>query len=235
MTPHNSAQKEDIAPFVLLPGDPVRAAFVAHHFFDSPKEVTNVRGMKGYTGTFNRQPVSVLGSGMGGPSAGIYAWELFTHYSVQTIVRIGTCGGFNPQMNPGDLIFALTASTDSAWAHQYNLKGTFSPSADYPLLEKAVKAARKLQFPYWTGMVFSSDLFSSYNALGADSWRSWAQVGALAQDMETYALYCIASHLGKKALSILTMTDNCASGISVADDRRMEAALPMALVALELL
>jgi purine-nucleoside phosphorylase len=131
MTPHNSAAIGEIASVVLLPGDPNRATFISTTLLEDAKRVTNVRAMVGYTGFYKGKQISVMGSGMGGPSAGIYSYELFSHYNVEAIVRVGTCGGFKENINVGDLIFALTASTDSNWAHQYDLKGTYSPFADY--------------------------------------------------------------------------------------------------------
>jgi purine-nucleoside phosphorylase len=235
MTPHNSAAIGEIASVVLLPGDPNRATFISTTLLEDAKRVTNVRAMVGYTGFYKGKQISVMGSGMGGPSAGIYSYELFSHYNVEAIVRVGTCGGFKENINVGDLIFALTASTDSNWAHQYDLKGTYSPFADYSLLSKALKVANQLTIDHHVGMVFSSDLFSTYNALGETSWKKWAAMGSLAQDMETYALYSTANYLGKKALSILTMTDNVVTNQSVADEKRLESAYNMSLVALETL
>ncbi len=233
MTPHNRAAKGEIAKRVLLPGDPNRAAWVAENFLEESLEVTIVRGMLGFTGLYKGEKITVMGSGMGGPSAGIYSYELFSAYGVEAIIRIGTCGGFQSQVEVGDLIFALSASTDSNWAHQYNLKGTYSPTVDYPLLERAVEVAKERQVPYHCGGVFSSDLFSDYNALGANSWQEWAKMGVLAQDMESYALYSTAAYLGKRALSILTMTDSCLTGLGLPDDQRMSALAPMVEIALE--
>ena len=233
MTPHNRASKGEIAKRVLLPGDPNRAAWVAENFLDDSREVTNIRGMLGFTGLYKGQEVSVMGSGMGGPSAGIYSYELFSAYGVEAIIRIGTCGGFQSQVEVGDVIFALSASTDSNWAHQYNLKGSYSPTVDYPLLERAVEVAKERQIPYHCGGVLSSDLFSDYNALGAESWQEWAKMGLLAQDMESYALYSTAAYLGKRALSILTMTDSCLTGLGLLDDQRVSALRPMVEIALE--
>ena len=234
MTPHNQARREDIAETVLLPGDPDRAAWVADRFLSDAKEVTAVRGMRGFTGVYQNIPVTVMASGMGGPSAGIYSYELLTEYQVQRIIRIGTSGGFSEAILPGDVIIAMTASTDSAWAHQYALSGTLSPAADFDLFDNAVQAARNLDIRFHAGMVFSSDLFSSYNALGSDSWKSWAAMGALAQDMETYALYCTGSYLKKQVLSLLTMTDCCVSGRALADSERLTALEGMVNVALSI-
>ncbi|MFA7671270.1 MAG: purine-nucleoside phosphorylase [Sphaerochaetaceae bacterium] len=233
MSVHIGAPEGSIAKYVLLPGDPKRATFIADTFLDEAKLVTDVRGMVGYTGYYKNSEVSIIASGMGSPSAGIYSYELYSFYNVETIIRIGTCGGFKKQIRVGDLIFALTASTDSAWAHQYNLKGSYSPFCDFSLLEKCVYQCRILNIPFHVGMILSSDLFSSYNALGETSWHPWAKMGALAQDMETYALYGTAAYLNKRALSILTMTDSCVTGNSVEDDKRLKAAEQMAIVALE--
>ncbi|AEC02329.1 purine-nucleoside phosphorylase [Parasphaerochaeta coccoides] len=233
MTPHNSAFKGDFAPYVLFPGDPARSLHVARNFMENARQVTGIRGMTGYTGTWKGVPVSVMSGGMGGPSAGIYAYELYTEYGVEAIIRIGTSGGLQKNVEPGDIVFALTASTDSAWARQYRLEGNYSPSVTYSLLERAVGIARKHGFPFHAGMVFSSDLFSSYNALGEDSWKTWARMGALVQDMETYALYSTAAWTGRKALSILTMTDSCVTGASLSDGERMIGLEPMIRTALD--
>lgn len=233
MTPHNRASKADIAPVVLAPGDPLRAKLVAEHFLEDARLVTDVRNVLGYTGVYKQMPVSVLSTGMGGPSVGIYSYELFTEYGVDAIIRIGTCGGLQPSIAVGDLIAAMTASTDSNWAHQYNLKGSLSPVCDSNLLLRALAVAKKLEIPMHAGMVFSSDLFSSYNALGEDSWQAWARMGALAQDMETYALYSTAAWTKKHALSLLTMTDSCVTGQGFGDEMRTVGLYPMIEVALQ--
>jgi len=233
MTPHNRAKRGDIAPIVLAPGDPTRATLVAERFLENASLVSDVRGMVAYTGLYKGKPISVMGTGMGGPSAGIYSYELFTTYDVAAIIRIGTCGGLQPSIDVGDLVLALTASTDSGWAHQYNLKGTLSPACDSDLLFCAAAVAQERSIKAHAGMVFSSDLFSSYNALGAESWRRWARLGALAQDMETYALYATAAWCSKRALSILTMTDSCTSGRGFGPEMRVAGLYPMIEVALE--
>ena len=232
MTPHNRADKADIAPVVLAPGDPLRAKLVAEQFLQEASLVTDVRNVLGYTGLFKGQRISVMATGMGGPSIGIYSYELFTTYDVKAIIRIGTCGGLQKHIGVGDLVYAMTASTDSAWAHQYNLKGTLSPCCDSALLFKAVQKAELLGFPCHAGMVLSSDLFSSYNALGQESWKAWARMGALAQDMETYALYATAAWTQKRALSILTMTDSCVTGEGFGPEMRIKGLYPMIEVAL---
>jgi purine-nucleoside phosphorylase len=233
-TPHNAASESEIAKTVLFPGDPLRAEYIARNYLTNAVQVTSVRNVLGFTGTWKDSPVTVMASGMGGPSAGIYSYELFKIYGVERIIRIGTAGGLQAELVPGDLVFAMTASTDSNYAYQYRLPGTFSPCADFSLLERAITAARDNAIPFHAGPVFSSDLFSEYNALGPeDAWKPWARMGCLVQDMETYALYCNAAWLGKKALSILTHTDSCVTGKGLASSERMTALAPMFAVALE--
>lgn len=233
MTPHNHAGRGDFAPVVLAPGDPARATFVAGQYLDDARLVTDVRGQKGYTGLYKGKPVSVLSTGMGEGSVGIYSYELFKFYDVRAIIRIGTSGGYDPSLEPGDLVAAMAASTDGGYARQYDLPGTFSPTADWDLLERAMLVAKEQGRRMKAGQVFSSEYFSVYHAEGPDSWKQWARMGALVQDMETYALYCNAAFLHRKALSILTMTDSCVTGRSLKDEERMEANRGMIEVALE--
>ncbi|ULQ60202.1 purine-nucleoside phosphorylase [Brucepastera parasyntrophica] len=234
-TPHNSAQNDEIAPIVLFPGDPLRAKHVADSFLSDVKKVTSVRNMLGYTGTWKNVPVSVIASGMGCASAGIYSYELFRFYDVQNIIRIGTAGGLQEYIEPGDFVFAMTASSDSNYAYQYSLPGTYAPCADFGLFEKAVSIAKKKKLVFHAGGVFSSDLFSDYNALGPQTaWVPWSRMGCLAQDMETFALYCNAAWLEKKALSILTHTDSCVTGKFLAVKERKAAIDTMISVALDL-
>lgn len=233
MTPHNSAKLNDIAKTVLMPGDPKRAEYVAQEFLDNSKLVSSVRGIPCYTGTYKNVPVSVMASGMGGPSVGIYSWELFNFYNVDNIIRIGTCGGYSPDLEVGDLVIALTASTDSNWAAQYDLKGTLSPVCSTKLLLKTIEAANNLKYRHSEGMVLSSDYFSPYYYQGSNSWKSWASLGAIAQDMESYALYCNAMRAKKNALSILTMSDSCITGKSFKDEERMSGNAKMIRCALE--
>lgn len=233
MTPHNSAKINEIAKSVLMPGDPNRAKYIADNFMENVKLVSSVRGIPCYTGTYKNVPVSVMASGMGGASIGIYSWELFDRYNVENIIRIGTCGGYDPSLEVGDLVLALTASTDTAWAQQYNLKGTFSPVCSSKLLYKIKESVTKLGYRHAEGMVLSSDYFSEYYYLGSDSWKQWADLGTIAQDMETYALYCNALRAKKNAFSILTMTDSCSTGKSFKDEDRMSGNRKMILTALE--
>lgn len=233
-TPHNAASVIEIAKTVLLPGDPLRAQYIAQKYLPDAVQITGVRNMLGFTGTWKGKPITVMGSGMGGPSAGIYSYELYQLYGVEKIIRIGTAGGLQPYLGIGDLVFALAASTDSNYAYQYRLPGSYAPCADFSLLEKAVAAARSNGLPFHAGPVFSSDLFSEYNALGPEeSWKPWARMGCLVQDMETFALYCNAAWLGKKALSILTHTDSCVTREGLQSEKRMTALHNMFTVALE--
>ncbi len=233
MTPHNSAKLNEIAKSVLMPGDPNRAKYVADNFMDNAKLVSSVRGIPCYTGTYKNVPVSVMASGMGGASIGIYSWELFNTYNVDNIIRIGTCGGYSQDLEVGDLVIPLTASTDSAWAAQYDLKGTFSPVCSTKLLLKTINEIDKLGYRHTEGMVLSSDYFSTHYYGGADSWKKWAKMGAIAQDMESYVLYCNAMRENKNALSILTMTDSCLTGKSFKDEERMSGNNKMIISALE--
>ena len=215
-TPHNSARPGDIAPIVLMPGDPLRGRHLAETRLEGAREVNSVRGMLAYTGSWKGRPVSVMGSGMGAPSMGIYSYELFAFYGVERIVRIGTCGGLTAELDVGDIAFAMTASSDSAYADQYGLPGHFSPTADFDLLETAVRKAREIGAKHWVGSVFSSDVFSLYSARSAaEGWQHWARMGCAATDMESYALYCNAAWLGKRALAMFTCSDNNVTGRSM--------------------
>ena len=233
MTPHNRANIGEIAKTFLLPGDPLRAKFCAENFMDNPKLVTDIRNVLGYTGTYKGIPVSVMASGMGAPSAGIYSYELFTHYDVDNILRIGTCGGLQKDIVPGTLILSMACSTDSNWTNQYGINGTLAPCADYGLLSAAVDNLKKTNISYRCGMTFSSDLFSTYNAAGLGVYEKLTSLGCLCSDMETIAVYCNAMYTHKKALAILTMTDNCITGEHVEDSKRMECTANMIKIALE--
>lgn len=192
-----------------MPGDPLRAQYIAETRLKNAKKVTAVRNMLGFTGTWEGKDVTVMSSGMGAPSMGIYSFELFAFYDVESIVRIGTCGGMIADIDVGDLVIAMTASTDSNYSHQYKLNGSFSPCASYSLLEKAVAAARSRGIRHWVGGIFSSDVFSLYSALPEEEgWKRWADMGCAATDMECFALYCNAAYLKKKALTLLTCSDS---------------------------
>lgn len=205
MTPHNQAKKGDIAKIVLMHGDPLRAKFIAEKFLKNPKQFNTVRNMFGYTGTYKGKEISVMGSGMGIPSIGIYSHELYKDYDVDTIIRVGSCGAYNPNLKLFDIVVAMGASSDSNFHHQFNLPGSISAIADFSLLRKAVLAAEKLGKNIHVGSVFSSDIF--YNN-DKDEWKRWAKMGILAVEMESYGLYLTAQSLGKKALTVLTVSDS---------------------------
>lgn len=203
-TPHISAKKEDIAKTVLMPGDPLRSEFIAKTFLKNPVLVNDVRGVHGYTGEYNGKKVTVMASGMGQPSIGIYSYELFNFYDVDAIIRVGTCGSFHPDLHARDIIVAMGACTNGNYAMQYNLPGTFAPIADFGLLRRAVEECEKAGVNYKVGNIFSSDIF--YDE--ANSGMDWAKMGVLGVEMESAALYCNAARAGKKALCICTVSDS---------------------------
>ena len=203
-TPHISAKKEDIAKTVLMPGDPLRSEFIAKNFLTNPVLVNDVRGVHGYTGEYNGKKVTVMASGMGQPSIGIYSYELFNFYDVDTIIRVGTCGSFHPDLHARDIIVAMGACTNGTYAMQYKLPGTFAPIADFDLVRRAAEECEKAGVNYKVGNIFSSDIF--YDE--ANSGMDWAKMGVLGVEMESAALYCNAARAGKKALCICTVSDS---------------------------
>ena len=205
-TPHNEALKGDIAKVVLMPGDPNRAKWIVDNFLHDVKLVNQVRGMVCYTGlTKNNKRISVMSSGMGHPSIGIYSHELYTEYDVDVIIRVGTCGSYQPNINLKDVLVCQGACTDSNWMSQYGLNGTFSAIASYDVLEEAVSVLKKHSYPYHVGNIFAADVFYDVDK---DLWKRWARLGVMGVEMESYALYVNAAYLGKKALTLLTVTDN---------------------------
>ena len=230
-TPHNNAKKGDFAKTVLMPGDPLRAKFIAQTFLENPVLVTGVRNIYGYTGTYKGKKVSVMASGMGMPSIGIYSYELFTQYDVDTIIRIGSCGSYKENVNVFDLIVCQGACTDSNWAYQYELPGTVSAIADFELCRDAYDKAKELGFNVHVGNILSSDVF--YGA-PKDQWKKWAALGCLGVEMESYALYCNAASLGKKALCILTVSDHFIKPEITTAEQRQTGFKQMMEVALEI-
>ena len=207
-TPHNKAKKGDFARTVLMPGDPLRAKFIAETFLKDYKLVNDVRGMLGYTGYYNDKRISVMGSGMGIPSIAIYATELYTIYDVENIIRVGTCGGYAESLNVGDTILAQGACTNSAFTSHFDTPGVFAPLADFKLLLNAYNKAEELGIKAEVGNVLSSDLFFDNNTDGEQIYKKWLKMGVLAVEMETAGLYTVAAKTGKKALSILTVSDH---------------------------
>ena len=230
-TPHNSAVKGEIAKTVLMPGDPLRAKFVAENFLTDVKQFNSVRNMFGYTGKYNGKEVSVMGSGMGMPSIGIYSYELFNFYDVENIIRIGTTGAIHDDLDLGDLVIAQGSCTDSNFAKHFNLPGTFAPIASFKLLRGAVDAAEKLGVKYMVGNVLSSDVF--YNET-FDSFIQWKKMGVLCAEMESAALYMNAAKAGKNALCVLTVSDCPMKGTATTAEERQTAFTNMMKVALSL-
>ena len=230
-TPHNQAQKGEIAKTVLMPGDPLRAKFLAEHYLEDVHQFNAVRNMFGYTGKYNGKEVSVMGSGMGMPSIGIYSYELFNFYDVENIIRIGTTGAIHDDLDLGDLVIAQGSCTDSNFAKHFNLPGTFAPIASFKLLRGAVDAAEKLGVKYMVGNVLSSDVF--YNET-FDSFIQWKKMGVLCAEMESAALYMNAAQAGKNALCVLTVSDCPMKGTATTAEERQTAFTNMMKVALSL-
>lgn len=231
-TPHNKAEVGDIAKVVLMPGDPLRAKYIAETYLTEVKCFNSVRNMLGFTGKYKGKELSVMGGGMGIPSISIYSYELYKFYDVDTIIRIGSAGALQEDIALKDIVMAQGACTDSRFAYQYELPGTFAPIADFSLLERAVAEARALDIPFKVGNVVSSDIF--YNAY-PDVAKKWADMGALCLEMEAAALYMNAAKLKKKALAILSISDHIIKGTELSAEERqtgfsnmMEIALRMA-------
>ena len=235
-TPHINARPEDFAKTVLMPGDPLRSKFIAENFLDNPKLINNVRGIHGYTGTYKGVPVSVMASGMGMPSIGIYSYELFNFFGVENIIRVGSAGGMNESVKVRDIILAQGACTNSSFAHNFNLPGTFAPIADFNLLRKTVETAEDLGISYKVGNILSSDTF--YNddlglAPEMTSTALWGKMGVLGVEMEAAALYMNAARSGKNALAILTVSDHLLTGESLSSEDRQNSFTDMMKLSLE--
>ena len=229
-TPHNKAEKGDFAPTVIMPGDPLRAKYIAENFLEDYKLVNEVRGMLGYTGKYKGKEVSVMGSGMGMPSIGIYSYELFDQYGVENIIRVGSCGAYTDKVRVRDVILVQAACTNSNFAAQYGLNGTFAPIADFDLLLAAKKAADGMGIKTAVGNIFSSDVFYE----GGEGWKKWAEMGVLGVEMESAALYMNAAKLGKKALTILTVSDHFViKGEDTTSEEREKSFTDMMKIALE--
>lgn len=228
-TPHNNANKGDIAETVIMPGDPLRAKFIAENYLENPVLYNEVRGMFGYTGTYKGTRISVQGSGMGMPSMGIYSWELYTEYNVKNIIRTGTAGAISDNVNLRDIIIAMSASTNSAYASQYRLPGTYAPTASWEILSKAVRISEQKKVNYHVGNIFSSDTFYD----DANSLSQWQKMNVLGIEMETAALYMNAARTGKNALCILTVSDCPLKGLSTTAEERQTSFRDMMEIALD--
>ncbi|MCQ2547949.1 MAG: purine-nucleoside phosphorylase [Clostridia bacterium] len=228
-TPHIDAKPGDFAKTVLMPGDPLRSKFIAEHFFENPVLVNNVRGVQGYTGTYKGKKVSVMASGMGMPSMGIYSQELFTEFGVENIIRIGTAGVVEPGLKIGDVVMGMGACTNSNFAKHIGLAGYYAPIASFELLEKAVAVSRSLGKEPIVGNIASSDNFYTEDK----QLEKWQKMGVLAAEMEAAGLYTVAARYGKKALALVTISDNPFTGEESSAEEREKTFTQMMEIALE--
>ena len=230
-TAHNNAKANDFAKTVLMPGDPLRAKYIAETYLENPRQVTQVRNMLAFTGTYKGKEISVMGGGMGMPSIGIYSYELFNFYGVDQIIRIGSAGALQDHIKVMDVVIGMGACTDSNYAYQYGLPGTFAPIADYELMNKAIETAKRQGINVVVGNVVSSDVFYNADPTVNDRWRS---MGVLAVEMEAAALYMNAAKAKKKALCMLTISDHIYTGEALCAEDRQLGFGKMMEIALEL-
>lgn len=230
-TPHIGAQYGEIAETVIMAGDPLRAKVMADKYLENPVQFNNIRGMLGFTGTYKGKRVSVMGHGMGIPSIGIYTYELYNFYDVKTIIRVGSSGSIHPDLHVGDLVIAMGACTNSNYAAQYELPGTYAPIADFDLCRRAAEACEKFGYKYKVGNVFSSDTFYTENAHN----DKWMNMGVLAVEMEAPALYMNAARSGNKGLVICTVSDHILTGEATTAEERQNSFTHMMDVAFELI
>ncbi len=229
-TPHINAVPDDFGKTVLMPGDPLRSKFVAETYFENPVLVNNVRGVHGYTGTYKGVRVSVMASGMGIPSIGIYSYELYNFFGVENIMRIGSAGACQNSVHIRDIIIAMGACTNSGYAAQYQLPGAFAPIADYGMMHAAIEASRAAGATYHVGNLLSSDTFYSDDA---EALQRWIRMGVLAVEMEAAGLYMNAARAGKKALAICTVSDHILTGEATSANERQNSFGQMIKIALE--
>ncbi|MEG1458651.1 MAG: purine-nucleoside phosphorylase [Acetivibrio sp.] len=230
-TPHNNALEGEIAKTVLMPGDPLRAKYIAETYLENPVCFNTVRNMLGYTGMYEGKKVSVMGGGMGMPSIGIYSYELFNFYGVENIIRIGSAGGLGDQVKVRDIVIGMGASTNSNYAKQYRLPGTYAPIADFGLLKEAVDIAEEYGTPVVVGNILSSDTFYNDNTEAAAQWK---EMNVLCIEMEAAALYMNAARAGKKALCICTISDHIFTGESLCAEERQNSFHDMMKIALKI-
>lgn len=232
-TPHNAAKKGDIAEIVLLPGDPLRAKFIAETYLSDVKCYNTVRNMLGFTGKYKGKSVSVQGTGMGVPSIAIYSYELIHGYDCKRLIRVGTAGGYQKDLKIGDLIFAMSACTDTNYASQFQFAGTYAPTASWSLLKKAVDIAEEKKVRYKVGTVFTSETFYNVSPF-EETHKKWMDMGVLAVEMEAAALYMNAAYAGVDALCITSVSDSFVTGEDTDSSVREKAFTNMMEVALEL-
>ena len=229
-TPHIKATPEEIAKTVLMPGDPLRAKLVAEKYLEDAVLFNNVRGIQGYTGKWKGKPISVMASGMGMPSIGIYSYELYKFFGVENIIRIGSAGSMNADVKIRDLVFGMGACTNSSYGDQFGIDGRYAPIASYELLSGAVELAKERNITYHVGNLLSSDTFYD----DTDRTMSWAKMGVVAVEMEAAALYMNAARAGKKALAICTVSDSLVSGEATTAEEREATFTGMIELALDL-
>ena len=229
-TPHISADRNDFAETVLMPGDPLRAKFISENFLEDAKLVNNVRGVQGYTGVWHGKKVSVMASGMGCPSIGIYSYELFNFYGVQNIIRIGSAGAISPNLKLRDIVVGMSAYTDSGYVKSFGIDVNMAPCCSWELLSKAMAAAKKMELRAFAGALFSSDAFYS----DVQNSVKLGKLGVLAVEMETAALYLNAAKAGKNALTICTISDSLVTGEITTSEERQEGFTAMMKLALEI-
>lgn len=230
MSNHIAAKKGEIAETVLMPGDPLRAKFIAENFLEEAECYSEIRNMYGFTGRYKGVPVSIQGSGMGMPSMGIYSYELINDYDVKRIIRIGTAGSFHKDIKIKDIVLGLSASTDSNFSHLFKADGTYAPTASWDLILRAKKAADELEIPVHAGNIVSSDVFYK---MQEDWWKTWQRLGVLAVEMEAAALYMHAAWFGIDALAILTISDHSVTGERATAEERQNSFTNMMKIALE--
>ena len=232
-TPHINAKQGDFAKTVLMPGDPLRAKYIADHYLEDAVLVNNVRGVQGYTGYYKGKRVSVMASGMGMPSIGIYSYELFNYYGVENIIRVGSAGAMSDQLKLRDVVAGMSAYTNSNYGYQFGFDGTLAPCCSYELLTKAVAAGEKIGQRVVPGPVFSSDAF--YEQGGYESAAAkLMKLGVLCVEMEAYALYLNAAAAGKNALALLTISDSLVTGEALPAEDRQNTFTKMMEIALEI-
>ena len=229
-TPHINAKAGEIAKTVLMPGDPLRAKFIAETFLTDPVLVNNVRGVQGHTGTWKGVPVTVMASGMGIPSIGIYSYELFHFFGVENILRVGSAGAMSEKLKVRDIVLGQGACTNSAYGEQFGFRGHFAPIADFGLLRSAAEIAEEMGLSYAVGNLFSSDTFYDDDT---EASKPWMKLGVLAIEMEAAALYMNAARAGKKALAICTISDHLITGELTTAEERQSSFTQMMELALE--
>ncbi len=230
-TPHINAKKEDIAKTVLMPGDPLRAKFIAENFLEDPVLVNNVRGVQGHTGKWKGVPVTVMASGMGIPAIGIYSWELFNFYDVDNIIRVGSAGALRDDLQLMDIVAGQAACTNSNYLEQFNTGGTYAPIADFTLLSKSVEAAKERGIDMKVGNILSNDNF--YSADGWDKNDQWKRMGVMAIEMEAAGLYANAAYAGKRALCLCTISDHIYRSEALSPEDRQLSFSQMIEIALD--